>query len=183
MGGAEDLGSLVRFGGFELDRDAGELRKHGLKIRLADQPFQILLLLLERPGRVVTREELKKKLWESDTFVDFDRGLNKAVNRLRDVLGDSADRPRFIETLPKRGYRFIASIENSPAVAGLVAPDPSTSAHSEGSPAIVPPRDHSIPQGDLGQYHRHPVDDRWRSRLGLYAGHKFTLRTQHRSCQ
>ena len=138
MGGAEDLGSLVRFGGFELDRDAGELRKHGLKIRLADQPFQILLLLLERPGRVVTREELKKKLWESDTFVDFDRGLNKAVNRLRDVLGDSADRPRFIETLPKRGYRFIASVENSPLVAGSTEADPSTSVHSEASPAIVP---------------------------------------------
>ena len=138
MGGAEDLGSLVRFGGFELDRDAGELRKHGLKIRLADQPFQILLLLLERPGRVVTREELKKKLWESDTFVDFDRGLNKAVNRLRDVLGDSADHPRFIETLPKRGYRFIASVENSPLVAGSTEADPSTSVHSEASPAIVP---------------------------------------------
>src|ERR1700751_2174972 len=86
-------------------------RKHGLRIKLRDQPFQILLLLLARPGEVVSREELQKQLWPADTFVDFDRGLNKAVNHLRDALGDSADSPRFIETLPKRGYRFIASVD------------------------------------------------------------------------
>jgi eukaryotic-like serine/threonine-protein kinase len=137
MAGAGDLRSLLRFGGFELDRQSGELRKHGLKIKLADQPFQILALLLERPSQVVTRDELQRKLWAADTFVDFDRGLNKAINRLRDALGDSADHPRFIETLPKRGYRFIASVEPVPSSgssAGLEAagsiPAPSAGAQT-----------------------------------------------------
>lgn len=102
---------MIRFGVFEVDPDAGQLRKHGLKIKLADQPFSILTLLLEQPGKVVTREELQRRLWADDTFVDFDRGLNKAVNRLRETLGDSADAPRFIETLPKRGYRFIGLVD------------------------------------------------------------------------
>jgi len=101
----------IRFGAFEVDPDAGELRKQGLKIRLRDQPFQILLLLLAHPGEVVSRDELQKLLWTSDTFVDFDRSLNKAVNHLRDALGDSAESPRFIETLPKRGYRLIVPVD------------------------------------------------------------------------
>jgi len=104
-------GRPISFGLFEVDQHAGELRKQGLRIKLRDQPFQILLLLLARPGEVVSREELQKKLWPADTFVDFDRGLNKAVNHLRDALGDSAESPRFIETLPKRGYRFIAPLD------------------------------------------------------------------------
>jgi len=104
-------GRPISFGLFEVDQHAGELRKQGLRIKLRDQPFQILLLLLARPGEVVSREELQKKLWPADTFVDFDRGLNKAVNHLRDALGDSAESPRFIETLPKRGYRFIAPVD------------------------------------------------------------------------
>jgi len=104
-------GRPIRFGVFEVDLRTGELRKQGLKIKLRDQPFQILLLLLAHPGEVVSRDELQKQLWPADTFVDFDRGLNKAVNHLRDALGDSAESPRFIETLPKRGYRFIAPIE------------------------------------------------------------------------
>src|SRR5215467_1528848 len=100
----------VRFGTFELDLSAGGLRKDGAKVKLQDQPLQILLLLLERPGRVVTRDELRKRLWPGDTFVDFDHSLNKAVNKLRDALEDSADHPRFIETIPKRGYRFMAEV-------------------------------------------------------------------------
>ena len=98
----------ARFGLYELDFRAGELLKNGRKIRLQDQPFQILVMLLEEPGGVVTREELRKRLWPTDTFVDFDHGLNNAINKLRDALNDSADAPRFIETLPRRGYRFIA---------------------------------------------------------------------------
>jgi serine/threonine-protein kinase len=108
-------GRPIRFGVFEVDQQTGELRKQGLKIKLRDQPFQILLLLLAHPGEVVSRDELQKQLWPGDTFVDFDRGLNKAVNHLRDALGDSAESPRFIETLPKRGYRFIASVDASPS--------------------------------------------------------------------
>ena len=104
-------GRAIRFGVFEVDLHTGELRKQGLKIKLRDQPFQILLLLLAHPGEVVSRDELQKQLWPADTFVDFDRGLNKAVNHLRDALGDSAESPRFIETLPKRGYRFIAPVD------------------------------------------------------------------------
>jgi TolB-like protein/Tfp pilus assembly protein PilF len=99
----------IHFGAFELDLRAGELRKQGAKIRLQEQPFQILAMLLERPGQVVTREELRNKLWPTDTFVDFDHGLNKAINKLREALGDSAESPRFIETLAKRGYRFLES--------------------------------------------------------------------------
>ena len=101
----------IRFAAFELDLRTGELRKHGIKIRLQDQPFQILALLLERPGEIVPREEVRKRLWPADTFVDFDVGLNTAVKRLRDVLGDSAEGSRYVETLPRRGYRFIASVE------------------------------------------------------------------------
>jgi TolB-like protein len=107
-----DVGSLIRFGSFEVDPQAGELRKQGLRIKLREQPFKILTLLLARPGQVVSRDELQKKLWPPDTFVDFDRALNKAINHLREALCDSAESPRFIETLPKRGYRFIASVDN-----------------------------------------------------------------------
>jgi TolB-like protein/DNA-binding winged helix-turn-helix (wHTH) protein/Tfp pilus assembly protein PilF len=98
---------VARFGAFEADLWAGELRKHGLKIKLQDQPFQILALLLAQPGQVVTREELRQKLWPADTFVDFNHGLNNAIQRLREALGDSADSPRYIETVPRRGYRLI----------------------------------------------------------------------------
>src|SRR5919106_2821322 len=100
----------VRFGVFELDLNTGELRKAGAKINLPEQPFQVLEALLDRPGGLVTREELRQRLWPADTFVDFDQGLNAAVRRLRDALGDSADTPRFVETLPRRGYRFIAPV-------------------------------------------------------------------------
>src|SRR5437870_8366841 len=100
----------VRFGAFELRKDAGELRREGTKIRLQEQPLQILRILLEEPGQVVTREELRQRIWPSDTFVDFDHGINNAIKRLREALGDTAETPRYIETLPRRGYRFIGSI-------------------------------------------------------------------------
>ncbi len=108
---------LIRFGAFEVELQAGELRKQGLKIRLQEQPFQVLAMLLERPGEVVTREDLQKKLWPADTFVDFDHGLNKAINKIREALGDTAENPRFVATLPRRGYRFIAPLD------GLAGPE------------------------------------------------------------
>src|SRR5271156_4330849 len=101
----------MHFGVFELDLRAGELRKYGLKVRLQEQPFQILAMLVEHPGEVVTREELQRKLWPADTFVDFDHGLNKAINKIREALGDSAESPRFVETVTRRGYRFLAYVK------------------------------------------------------------------------
>jgi len=103
---------LVRFGTFEVDLQTGELRKGGVKLKLTGQPFQVLTILLERPGEVVTREELQKRLWP-DTFVDVDHNLNTAINKIREVLGDSAESPRFVETLPRRGYRFVAPVERT----------------------------------------------------------------------
>ncbi|MEJ7605078.1 MAG: winged helix-turn-helix domain-containing protein [Bryobacteraceae bacterium] len=102
---------LLRFAVFEVDCEAGELRKQGRRIALHEQPFQALVLLMQHPGHVVTREQLKQRLWPGDTFVDFDKSLNTAMSKLREVLGDSAVSPRFIETLPRRGYRFLAPIE------------------------------------------------------------------------
>jgi eukaryotic-like serine/threonine-protein kinase len=107
-------GRLVRFATFEADLVARELRKNGSKIRLQDQPFQVLALLLENPEKAVTREELRQRLWSTDTFVDFDNGLNTAINKIREALGDSAENPRFVETLPRRGYRFIAPVQAVP---------------------------------------------------------------------
>jgi TolB-like protein/DNA-binding winged helix-turn-helix (wHTH) protein/tetratricopeptide (TPR) repeat protein len=104
----------IRFGVFEVDLQARELRKQGFKVKLQEQPFQILSMLLERPGEIVTREEIRKRLWPADTFVGFDSGLNRATNRLRESLGDDAENPRFVETIPRRGYRFIAPV-NIPA--------------------------------------------------------------------
>src|SRR2546425_12595276 len=102
--------TILRFGVFEVDLRAGEVRKQGTRIRLQEQPFHVLTLLLQRPGEVVTREELRAQLWPSDTFVDFENGLNTSINKLREALGDSADNPRFIETLPRGGDRFIARV-------------------------------------------------------------------------
>jgi TolB-like protein/DNA-binding winged helix-turn-helix (wHTH) protein/Tfp pilus assembly protein PilF len=108
--------SPIRVGAFEIDLVSGELRKQGDKIKLQEQPFQVLVALIERAGEVVTREDLQRRLWPADIVVDFDRGLNKAINRLREALGDNADNPQFIETLPQRGYRFIAAVETSPSL-------------------------------------------------------------------
>src|SRR6266850_3839051 len=110
----------ARFGPFEVDFRAGELLKNGRRIRLQDQPLQVLAALLERPGNVVTRDDFRQRLWPNDTLVDFDHGLNNAINRLRDALNDSAETPRFIETLPKRGYRFISQVESG-AIPGPLA--------------------------------------------------------------
>jgi Tol biopolymer transport system component/DNA-binding winged helix-turn-helix (wHTH) protein len=111
---------VIRFGPFHADLQSQELRKHGVRLRLPGQSFQILKMLLERQGKLVTREELRQTIWTSDTFVDFDHGLSSAVNRLREALGDSADEPRFVETLPRRGYRFIGAI--APASASELSP-------------------------------------------------------------
>src|SRR5215468_4256231 len=104
--------AVLRFGTFEVDLRAGELRKQGVRIKLQEQPFHVLTLLIQKPGEVVTREELRNHNWSADTFVDFDNSLNTAINKLREALGDSAENPRFIETLPRRGYRFLAPVSN-----------------------------------------------------------------------
>ena len=103
----------IRFGVYELDRDAMELRKHGVPIRLQEQPFRVLSILLERPGVVITREQLQEQIW-GNTFVDFDQSLNKAINRVREALNDNAGTPQYVETIPRRGYRFIAPVEAAP---------------------------------------------------------------------
>ena len=106
---------ILCFSDFEVDLRSGELCKHGIRIKLQVQPFHVLRILLEHPGEVVTREELQKRIWPADTFVDFDQGLNNAVKKLREALGDPAEKPRFIETLSKRGYRFIVAVHNGAA--------------------------------------------------------------------
>jgi eukaryotic-like serine/threonine-protein kinase len=111
----------TRFGAFEVDLRSGEVYRHGIHLKLQDQPFQVLALLLEHPGEVVTRDEFRQKLWPANTFVDFDTGLNSAIKKLRDVLDDSAEEPRYIETLPRRGYRFIAPVENGDLPASAAA--------------------------------------------------------------
>src|SRR4051794_18189900 len=113
----------VRFGAFEVDVASGELRKQGLRIRLQEQPFAVLAALLERPGEVVTREELIRLLWPDGTVVDFDRGLNAAVTRLRQALSDSAESPRYVETVARRGYRFIGMVD-TPAPVEVPSPLP-----------------------------------------------------------
>jgi DNA-binding winged helix-turn-helix (wHTH) protein/Tol biopolymer transport system component len=148
-------GGVLRFGHFEAKVQLGELRRQGLKIRLQDQPFQILVMLLERPGELVTREEIQKKLWPADTFVDFDHGLNNAMNRLREALGDSADTPRFIETLPKKGYRFIAPV-NGTASAAAVASS-SAALHTDGQASATTP---ATPVETAGQENLAPVRSR-----------------------
>jgi cholera toxin transcriptional activator len=137
---------LARFGVFELDLSAGELRKNGVKLRLQDQPFQVLALLLDRAGEVVTREELQQKLWPSDTFVDFDHSLNTAINKVREALGDSASSPRYVETLARRGYRFIAPVQappqnDAPAVIAVGGGDGA----GMSNPVSTPPQTESPP--------------------------------------
>lgn len=126
-----------RFGLFEVDERRGEVRKQGLRIRLRGRPFDILVILLERPGELVSREVLRARLWPADTFVDFDHGLNTAVNRLREVLGDSAESPRFIETVPRKGYRFIAPVDVLPVhqpIPQLETPEPTPVADAVDAP-------------------------------------------------
>jgi TolB-like protein/DNA-binding winged helix-turn-helix (wHTH) protein len=138
MSHAESPRTSYRFGLFEADNRTGELRKQGRRLKLGGRPFDILVLLLARGGDVITRDELRQQLWQADTFVDFDHGLNSAINRLREALGDSAENPRFIETLPKRGYRFIAPIEvpaaSGPPAPSLTSPPPTLSPDPVHSP-------------------------------------------------
>jgi TolB-like protein/DNA-binding winged helix-turn-helix (wHTH) protein/Tfp pilus assembly protein PilF len=131
MGSPAAVARILHFGVFEVDLKACELRKHGLRLKLAEQPFQVLVVLLENPGEIITREELRNRLWPGDTFVDFDHGLNNAVMRLREVLGDSSENPRFVETIPRRGYRFIAP------VVGSAFPVPTTT-NSEVESGLIP---------------------------------------------
>jgi DNA-binding winged helix-turn-helix (wHTH) protein len=132
-----------RFGAFELDGRTGELRRKGLRVRLRGRPIEILRALLERRGELVSRDDLRARLWTADTFVDFDHGLNSAVNKLREALDDTAENPRFIETLPRRGYRWIGPAEPLPPAAGADRrrpPEPSAPAAST-TPGPPPPPD------------------------------------------
>jgi TolB-like protein/DNA-binding winged helix-turn-helix (wHTH) protein/cytochrome c-type biogenesis protein CcmH/NrfG len=134
---------LIRFGIFEVNLDSGELRRRGVKVKLQEQPLQALLVLLERPGEVTKRDELQKRLWPTDIFGDFDRGLNRAMNRLREALGDNADNPQFIETLPQRGYRFIAYVETAEATP--VTRPPELSIGTQADPPLSPPAPENQP--------------------------------------
>ncbi len=146
MSAPQNSSRVLRFGVFEADLRVGELRKSGIKLRLTGQPFQVLALLLERAGEVVTREELQQKLWAADTFVDFDHSLNTAINRVREVLGDSASSPRYVETLARRGYRFIAPVQSeSPQAAEMRVPEASSSPVQPAVPALHPELEVPIP--------------------------------------
>src|SRR6478672_4061221 len=133
--------ALLRFGTFEVDLCAGELRKQGVRIKLQEQPFHVLTALLLHPGKVVTREDLRAQLWSADTFVDFDNSLNTSINKLRETLADSAESPRFVETLPRRGYRFIAPVERDdrdrPGLGGPPAPDHHASLMGKQAPRAI----------------------------------------------
>src|SRR5690348_14054667 len=154
-----------RFDNYEADLRAAELRRNGNRLKLQMQPFQVLVALLERPNDVVTRDELRQRLWPEDTFVDFDHGLNTAMVKLRDVLGDSASSPRYIETIAKRGYRFLGSPEavpdQSPATAsraaaesqvpqGITSSPPANAPIVAGKPAVEPAVESSLPRASRG---------------------------------
>lgn len=127
---------LYRFGAFEADARTGELRRQGLRIKLHSQPLQLLFLLLERPGELLTREEISRELWPDGTFVDYEHGVNSAMNRIREALGDKASHPRFIETLARRGYRFVAPVERIALPEEDLATELTTGISEE--PAVVP---------------------------------------------
>ena len=122
----EKPGPITHFEGFDADFRTQELRKQGVRVKLPQQSFKILQMLLARPGELVTREELRQALWPGDAFLDFDHGLNNSIARLRDALGDSADTPLYVETLPRLGYRFIGDFDVAPAAPSPVAPSVST---------------------------------------------------------
>ena len=152
----------IRFGAFEVDLRAGELRKQGVKVKLQEQPFQVLQILLEQPGEVVSREELQRQIWPGDTFVGFDQGLYNAVKRLREALGDTADTPRFIETLPKRGYRFIAAVNGNGHASIASVQEGSVAPAQESS--VVPPVQETPPVAAIPATSR-----RWALWVGLAA--------------
>jgi DNA-binding winged helix-turn-helix (wHTH) protein len=144
---------VVRFGVYEADLVSGELRKHGTRIRLQEKPFQVLALLLERAGEMVTREELRERLWPGDTFVDFDHGLNTAVNKLREALSDPAANPRFVQTVARRGYRFIAPVQDgttTPAAANGAGGQPAaTGANAAAELALHPELEVPVPRRSI----------------------------------
>jgi Tol biopolymer transport system component/DNA-binding winged helix-turn-helix (wHTH) protein len=150
---SDSINKPFRFSNFELDLHAGELRKHGIRIKLQDQPFQILALLLEKPGEVVTREQLRERLWPADTFVDFDHSLNSAIKKLRQALNDDPDVPRFIETLPRRGYRFIAPLRNGPSGASSAGETGVGSANGQSRAAVQPAPSVPGTRPDSGTHH------------------------------
>ena len=169
MSGPAQFSRKICFADFELNLETAELRNNGNKTMLPGQPFQVLVTLLDRPGELVTREELKKRLWASETFVDFDQSLNKAINRLREALEDSAEHPRFIETLPRRGYRFIGTIESKSSAVADQADDPSPEV-----PAIegVQPDGHStLSREAAAPPHIYPSAGRylWAALIAAYA--------------
>ena len=144
MPDATQASAVRRFGAFEINLQAGELRKRGMRLRLSGQPFQVLAVLVEHAGNVVTREELHSKLWLSDTFVDFDHGLNNAIARIREVLDDSSETPRYVETIPRRGYRFIAPVADvrqvtvsASSAESTVSPAPKITRPDDPSPSVV----------------------------------------------
>ena len=144
MPDATQASAVRRFGAFEINLQAGELRKSGMRLRLSGQPFRVLAVLVERAGEVITREELQSKLWLSDTFVDFDHGLNNAIARIREVLDDSSETPRYVETIPRRGYRFIAPVadvrqvtESASSAESTVSPAPKIACPDAPSPSVV----------------------------------------------
>lgn len=136
-----------RFGVFEANATTGELRRQGVRVRLNTQPFQVLTMLLDRPGELLTREEIARELWPDDTFVDYEHGLNSAINRIRDALGDTASNPRFVETLARRGYRFVAPVERI-AVENGTPPAAESATLSPAEQVVPPPEPES--QQDLG---------------------------------
>lgn len=160
------LPSLVRFGPYEADLLSGELRKSGIRLKIQDRPFQILAILLEQPGQMVTREQLQKRLWPEDTFVDFEHGLNTAINKLRQVLSDEADNPRFIETLPKRGYRFIAPVSPSALSGAVQEREPFRDTPLPGPEVIQTVPQEAAPRAAQP----HPEHHRWRYYLAVTIG-------------
>ena len=135
-----------RFGVFEADAATGELRRQGMRVKLNAQPFQVLLMLLERPGQLVTRDEISRVLWPEGTFVDYEHGVNSAVNRIREALGDTAGSPRFVETLARRGYRFLAPVEQSIPASSIQDARASLNSISPNCPLSVQPRDLPEPE-------------------------------------
>src|SRR5271167_1529304 len=135
-----------RFGVFEVDSTTGELRRKGVRVKLHSQPFQVLFMLLERPGEMLTREEICRELWPDGTFVDYEHGVNSAVNRLREALGDKASNPRFIETLARRGYRFVAPVERIAPDEAAATPTAAGRISVLAAPADLPKSSHSVVQ-------------------------------------
>jgi DNA-binding winged helix-turn-helix (wHTH) protein len=164
---------IIRFGPFELDPANRELRKRGNVIKLRPQQVAVLLLLVERAGQIVSREEIHQHVWDSDTFVDFDRGINFAINQIRAALGDAAEKPRFVETIPRRGYRFLCPVEVSEA-----APiQPETNAGPTGGPVVQASAPFETPAtGEVQGKSDHPsTGPRWKSRKWLLPGLVFAL--------